>query len=175
MTKTDNDTQEIEDPETGGQQEPEDAAPPQESESEEQAEGAPDPRNAEAAKWRHRAKDAANGLDAAKMLLDGYADHVSTLQRQIVGQHVGSQFADPADFLREVDLGDVLGDDGSVDLAQVDAKAQELLKAHPHYAKGRNTPSAVPASLVTSSTPPTVVPGGAKPSWSDVLNEGKKM
>jgi hypothetical protein len=76
-----------------------------------------------------------------------------------------------------VDFADLMDDQtGNIDLAKVDAAAQKVLADHPHYRRNAYAPSAVPASVVTTNTPTTHIPGGSqKPSWSDVLNEGKKM
>ncbi len=159
-----------------GQPEPEPAAPQLASESEAQQEGTPDPRNAEAARHRHRAKAAEDGLAAARIVIDDYDRQVQALQRQVMDSHIAATFADPADFHRAVDLADCLDDETrAVDLAKVDAAAQQVLAQHPHYARGRGTPTAVSASVVTTNTPTTVTPGSDKPSWSDVLNEGKKL
>ncbi len=169
----DNETQDV--GQTAGQPDTDTESAESQQDTEAEGQQEPDPRNAEAAKWRHRAKDAANGLDAAKLLLDAHADQLAAVQRQVVSQHVASTFASADDFHRSTDLADLVDETGAVDLAKVDDAAQRILAANPHYARGRDIPSAVPAAVVTTDTPPTHVPGGAKPSWSDVLNEGKKM
>ncbi|MCK8645639.1 hypothetical protein [Mycobacterium colombiense] len=160
---------------TADQSAAEDAALQQESDGQEPRENEPGSRNAEAARQRHRAKAAEDGLSAARLVLDGYEAQVNALQKQIVDQHVIAQFASPDDFHRNANLADLLDEAGSVDFAKVDTAAQQILTANPHYRRGAFMPAAAPATVVNSDKPTTFVPGGQKPSWSDVFEQGKKM
>lgn len=178
MTKPNNEPQDEEQQAVAGQPGPDAAAVQQDSDSDEPQSNPgdePDPRNAEAAKHRHRAKAAEDGLAVARTLLEDQGSQINALQRQVVDARISHAFADPADFHRDVSLADVLGDDGAVDLAKVDAAAQKVLADHPHYRRNAYAPVAAPASVVTTNTPTTVVPGGQKASWSDVLTQGSKL
>lgn len=79
----------------------------------------PESPNAEAAKWRHKLREA----EAER---DQLAEQVQELQRQQVQHVVAGRLHDCDDLWAKHDLGDLLGEDGTVDSAKVDAAIEGL-------------------------------------------------
>lgn len=81
----------------------------------------------EAAAHRVRARTA----EAARDVL---AERVARMQRAEVERLLTARLASPADlWLAGVELGEVLDDQGEVDVGKVDARSVEVLTAHPHW------------------------------------------
>jgi hypothetical protein len=73
-------------------------------------------------------------------------------ERQVVESHVRGKFADANDFWSQAELSELRGEDGTLDRGAVDARANEVLDAHPHWrAPDPNRPLAASAGSVGSS------------------------
>lgn len=106
-------------------------------------------RSDEARRLRHRAREAEE--HAARLIVEA-ADREAAIQareRAVVEQHLSAKLRDPNDFWREADLPAVRGDQGVVDFARVDQRADEVLAEHPHWAApDPRVPTAAPAAAV---------------------------
>lgn len=134
----------------------------------------PDPRNAEAAKHRHRAKELAGHLAASHAVADMLAGAAETFMaqrdnayRQLVEQHVAGTLIEPSDFWRDDDTVP-LTEDGQVDFDAVDARASEIVKDHRHLGVMRGTPA-----WAGPSSPFVAVPceGPPEPTWQKQLQD----
>lgn len=117
--------------------------------------------NREAAKWRHKLREVEAERDQlaeqVETLRQQAAGQVEALQRQAVAHLVGDRLHDVGDLWSKHDLGDLLGEDGSVDAAAVDAAIGDLPA---HFRKA-------PEPLYTQGFQGKGEPKG--PSWGDVL------
>lgn len=113
----------------------------------------------EAARYRRRLRAAETNLAVAEARAD-------LLMRRDVERLATGKLIDPADIWRDdTDLTGLIGDDGLPSAELVEARAAELVKAHPHWNRARTlTP---PASTVTGDGKPPS--GPLSPSWGQVL------
>lgn len=137
------------------------------------------PANAEAAKWRHKAKDGEARAEAAELAMEAMQIKAETARRQVVDTMIGSKFHDTEDFWRSTQLDSLMGDEtGDLDPAKVLARADELLEAHPHYATPKPLPPGAPlaahANVVNGDDAPGAVPPDTKPAptWGQALRDG---
>jgi hypothetical protein len=108
-------------------------------------------RSQEAANYRRQRNEAqAHGAELVQQVADANA-RARAAERQVVNQHLAGRLADPEDFWRESDLAQLRDDAGGLDLGLVDARADELLSEHPHWAGlDPRVPTLAPAGTVGS-------------------------
>ena len=98
---------------------------------------------------------------------DGIAAHLESMRRQVIDSAVvdlAATLSDPADLWRDgLDVGDLLAEDGSVDLESVATAVAAVIVEHPGWANA--APSGLPGGGSAGST------DGDSASWSDVLSE----
>ncbi len=111
----------------------------------------------EAAKYRRQLRDA----EATRDTLAARVQKYQTAEAERVAAGPG-RLLDPTDLWRVTELADVVGDDGELDPAKVNAVVDKLLEDKPHYAEPQT-------SLDLDLGPRGAVQSKPAVSWRDVI------
>lgn len=119
----------------------------------------------EAAKYRTQLRAAETERDALRANIDG-------MRRAEINRHAANVLNDPADLWldTEVDLGEMLDDDGLPDTEKVNAALAAVIDRHPKWQRQSVTPP--PTLKPTAELRGGATPGGlqdTRRSWADVL------
>jgi hypothetical protein len=142
----------------------------------------PDSPNAEAAKWRHKARSAEERAAAAELAMEALNARIEASQKAIVNQSIAGKLVDAEDFWRDHSLAELLSDTGDVDNDRIDAAVSALIEAHPHWAAAASSLPTPSASQVSGQPggvgfPPksvldTHVQATESRSWADIIQQG---
>lgn len=133
-------------------------------ESEDEQESNP---NKEAAKWRHKYRDEQTAHNATQEALTAATAKVEALQRQHVEGMLSAANVKPAALWATTELGDLLAEDGSVNVEAVNeaiTKARDMLGIQPR-GKGALVPGV--------GQRPSRLPEASNP-WADAFAPRKK-
>lgn len=124
--------------------------------------------SAEAARWRREFRSAEAKLTAADTQLTIAQARIAELQRAEIDRAVATKLASADDLWLwpGVNL-DQFITDGEVDLEAVNAKADEIITARPHW-KAHLAPVGAPSAAVQGDGRYNV-PGAAQPTWEGLL------
>jgi hypothetical protein len=102
--------------------------------------------NAEAAAWRRKYSDQ-KAVSATQSAL------IERFQRTEISRLAADRLQDPEDLWRDVELAELVGEDGGVDPTLVGIQLDALVARKPHYAR-KVPPATPPASNVTADGRP---------------------
>ncbi len=115
----------------------------------------------EAAKYRRQLRDA----EATRDTLAARVQKYQTAEAERVAAGPG-RLLDASDLWRVTDLADVLGDDGELDPAKVNAAVDKLLEDKPHYG--------APQTSLDLDLGARGAPVKAGSTWSDVIGPPRR-
>jgi len=103
--------------------------------------------NAEAAKYRRKLRDTEEALTEAQTKVADQDQRITALQRKLIDQHTGPNLHNAEDFWKfaDVELGDLLDEDGLPDFDKVDKALNTMLEER-SYLKNLRVPKPDPSA-----------------------------